>query len=115
MCMQLMEPLLLCSLADADLSDVVPCSHEEADICLFHHACDAVRKGYRKLPVRIVDTDIVILAISAFNEINPEESWLAFGTVSNFNYIPIHEDFVNMDPATLPMFHPFTGCNTVLQ
>ena len=38
-----------CSLADADLSNLVPCSHEEVDICLFLHAADAVRIGSRKL------------------------------------------------------------------
>ena len=107
---------VLCSLTDADLSNVVPCSHEEADTRLFLHACDAIRKGYKKLSVRTVDTDVVILAISTFNEINPDELWLAFGTGSNFRYIPIHEVVANMDPrvcATLPMFHAFTGCDTV--
>ena len=107
---------VLCSLADADLDNVVPCSQEEADTRIFLHASDAVNKGYRKLSVRTVDTDIVILAISMFREINLEELWLAFGTGSNFKHIPIHEVVVNMDPricATLPMFHAFTGCDTV--
>ena len=107
---------VLCSLADADLDNVVPCSQEEADTRIFLHASDAVNKGYRKLSVRTVDSDIVILAVSMFNEINLEELWLAFGTGSNFRYIPIHEVVVNMDPricATLPMFHAFTGCDTV--
>ena len=96
---------VLCSLADADLDNVVPCSQKEADTRIFFHA-----------PERTVDTDIVILAISMFNEINLEELWLAFGTGSNFRYIPIREVVVNMDPricATLPIFHAFTGCDTV--
>ena len=106
----------MCSLADADLSNVVPCSHEEADTRLFLHASDAVRKGYKKLSLRTVDTDTVILAISTYSEINPDELWLAFGTGSNFRYIPIHKVVANMDPricANLPMFHAFTGCDTV--
>jgi len=49
-----------------------------------------------------------------FNEIKLEELCLAFGTGSNFfRYTPVH---VNMDPrvcTTLPMFHAFTGCDTV--
>ena len=94
----------MCSLADADLSNVVPCSHEEADTRLFLHASDAIRKGHKKLSVRTVgtdvvilaistfsETDVVILAISTFSEINPDELWLAFGTGSNFRYIPIHD------------------------
>ena len=107
---------VLCSLAHNDLGNVVPCSQEEADTRIFLHASDAVSKGYRKVSVRTVDTDIVILAISMFNEMNLEELWLAFGTGSNFRYIPIHEVVVSMDPrvcATLPMFHAFTGCDTV--
>ena len=110
------ETNVLCSLADADLDNVVPCSQEEADTRVFFHASDAVNKGYRKLSVRTVDTDIVILAIFMFNEIKLEELWLAFGTGSNFRYIPIHEVVVSMDPrvcTTLPMFHAFTGCDTV--
>ena len=53
---------------------------------------------------------------STFNKINPDELWLAFGTGCDFRYIPIHEVVANMDPricATLPMFHVFTGCDTV--
>ena len=107
---------VLCSSADADLSNLVPCSHEEADTHLFLHAVDAVRKGCRKLCIRSVDTDVVVLAISTFNAINPDELWLAFGTGTKFRYIPIHEVVTNMEPricSTLPMFHAFTGCDTV--
>ena len=62
---------VLCSLADTNQSNVVPCSHEEADTHLFLHASDAVRKG---LSVRTVDTDIVIFIL---NEINPDLSCVA--------------------------------------
>ena len=47
-----------------------------------------------------------------FNEISPEELWIAFGTGSNFHYIPVHEVAAAMDPkvcATLHVFHAFTG------
>ena len=107
---------VLCSSADADLSNLVPCSHEEADTRLFLHAVNAVRKGCRKLCIRSVDTDVVVLVISTFNAINPDELWLAFGTGTKFRYIPIHEVVTNMEPricSTLPMFHAFTGCDTV--
>ena len=58
---------------------------------------------------------VVVLAISMFSETKPDELWLAFGT-GYFRYIPIHEVVASMDPricATLPMFHAFTGCDTV--
>ena len=37
------------SLADADMRNLVPCSHEEADTRLLLHVADAVRKGHRKI------------------------------------------------------------------
>ena len=48
-----------------------------------------------------------------FHQINPDELWLAFGTASNFRYIPIHEVVGDMDPMTCAVFHAFTGCDTV--
>ena len=107
---------VLSTMADADLTNLAPCSHEEADTRLLLHAADAVQKGYRKLCLRTVDTDVVVLAIAMFHQINPDELWLAFGTASNFRYIPIHEVVGDMDPRTcaaLPVFHAFTGCDTV--
>ena len=61
-------------------------------------------------------TDVMVIAIAMSNQINPDELWLAFGTGSNFRYIPIHEAVSRMDPrkiAVLPVFHAFTGCDTV--
>ena len=107
---------VLSTLASQELGSLTPCSHEEADTRLFLHALDAVQKGYRKLCVRTVDTDVVVLAISMFHRINAEELWLAFGTSSSFRYTPIHEVVNEMDPRTcmaLPVFHSFTGCDTV--
>ena len=57
---------------------------EKLDTRLLLHAADAVQKGYRKLCLRTLDTDVVVLAIAMFHQINPDELWLAFGTASNF-------------------------------
>ena len=54
---------VLSTLVDTDLQNLAPCSHEEADTRLLLHARDAALKGYRKLIVRTVDTDVVVLAI----------------------------------------------------
>lgn len=107
---------MLSTMVDADMTSLVPCSHEEADTRLLLHVADAVQKGFRKVYVRTVDTDVVVLAIAMFNQISPEELWIAFGTKSNFRYIPIHEVVAAMDPrvcATLHVFHAFTGCDTI--
>ena len=59
---------------------------------------------------------IVVNSIAIFNQIKPDELWLAFGTGSNFHYIPIYEVVSGMDSrncVVLPVFHAFTGCDTV--
>ena len=78
-------------MAQIDLTGLVPCSHEEADTRLFLHVADAVKKGYRKLLVRTVDTDVVVVAIATLNRTKHDELWVAFGTGGHFRFIPIHE------------------------
>ena len=107
---------VLSSIVDAEVTSLVPCSNEEADTCLLLHVADAVQKGCRKVCVRTVDTDVVVLAIAMFDQISPEELWIAFGTGSDFHFIPVHEVAAAMDPkvcATLHVFHAFTGCDTI--
>jgi len=60
-----------------------------------------------------VDTDVVLIAISTFKGINPDELWLAFSTGAKFQYIPIHEVVTPRICSTLPMFHAFSRCDTV--
>ena len=107
---------VLCSVAENDLTGLVPCSHEEADTRLFLHVADAVEKVYGELLVRTVDTDIVVVVIATLNRTKPDELWVAFGTGGHFRFIPIHEVAVAVGPrksATLPLFHALTGCDTV--
>ena len=109
------ETSVFSTATNQDLRSLAPCTHEEGGTRLFLHALNAAQKGYRKLCVRTVDTDVVVLAISLFHQINAEELWLAFGTLSSFRYISIHEVVRVMDPRTcmaLPVFHSFIGCDT---
>ena len=106
----------LCSIAQIDLTGLVPCSHEEDDTRLFGHVADAVKKGYRKLLVRTVDTDVVVVAIATLNRTKPDELWVAFGTGGYFRFIPFHKVAAAVGPrksSTLPLFHALTGCDTV--
>ena len=53
---------------------------------------------------------------SGYSNFSPDELWLAFGTGVKFQYISSHEIVTNTDLricATLPMFHSFTGYDTV--
>ena len=104
------------TMANAILTDLSPCLQEEADTRLLLHAADAAKRGFGKLCVRTVDTDVVVIAIAMFEKINADELWLSFGKGSHFRYIPVHELVHRMDPrncAVLPVFHAFTGCDNV--
>jgi len=76
-------------MANAVLTNLSPCLHEETDTYLLLHAADAVKKGHRKLCGGVaVDTNVVI---AMFNQIIPDELWLPLCVGSNFCYIPLHE------------------------
>ena len=99
-----------------DVSTLVPCTHEEADTRIFLHLKDAVRHGYSNASIRTVDTEVVGLAITSVNRLNLSELWVAFGTGKRFRFIAAHEFANALGPdrcEALPMFHAFTGCDTV--
>ena len=72
--------------ATADLTSLTPCSHEEADTRVFLHVGDAALKGHRKILIRTVDSDVVVLAIRAFALLEEmiEELWVGFGSGCHF-------------------------------
>ena len=88
---------VLCSLADADVRNLVPCSHEKADTHLLLHVADAVQKGCRKVHVWIhtVDTDVVVLAIAMFNRIKPDSYGWHFCHGSQDLYHSPHVSCIN--------------------
>jgi len=91
--------------------------HEEADTRIFVHMADAVKEGLRSILIRTVDTDVVVLAIAAVARLQTvTELWIAFGTGTNFRYIPVHSIAAALGTdksLALPMFHAFSGCDTV--
>ena len=99
-----------------DVSGVAPCTHEEADKRILLHLEDALKRGYNKVSIRTVDTDVVVLAVTSAQRLNITELWIAFGAGKNFRYLPAHEMTNALGPdrcVALPMFHAFTGCDTV--
>lgn len=101
-------------------SDLAPCTHEKADTRMFVHAVDAVRRGSKRIVIRTVDTDVLVLAIALvlpLKQIDPDvKLWVAFGTGSHFRYFEIHIIAEKLDmevSQALPFFHAFTGCDTV--
>lgn len=72
--------------------------------------------GYNKLSIRTVDTDLVVLAVASVQRIDVMELWIAFGTGRNFRFLAAHEMARALGPdrcIALPMFHAFTGCDTI--
>ena len=107
---------VLCSRIVQDVSPLAPCSHEEADTRIFLHAVHCANKGHRRIMIRTVDTDVLVLAISIVARLENTEIWIAFGTGKHLRYIPAHEivkELGSEKSKALPMFHAFTGCDTV--
>ncbi len=63
-----------------DIDGLAPCSHEEADTRILLHVQDAARQGYSKVLIRTVDTDVIVLAVTAAGRLGIEDLWVAFGT-----------------------------------
>ena len=97
-------------------SCLAPCDHEEADTRMILHLADAVNEGFTTIQLRTIDTDVVVLAVAAAAKIGVQELWVAFGTGKNFRYIPAHKIAASLGPdksLALPIFHAYTGCDTV--
>ena len=100
-----------------DEEGLAPCSHEEADTRIMVHVQDTVKQGYTKISIRTIDTDVMVLAVKAAQQLNIPELWDAFVTGKNFRILAAHDTAKALGPekcAALPVFHAFTGCDTVL-
>ena len=64
--------------------------------------------------LRSVDTDVVVIAVSTFQDLGLSELWIAFGVGKHFRYIAAHEiasTLGQQKSRALPAFHAFTGCD----
>ena len=100
-----------------DKEGLAPCSHEEADSRMMVHGAHAANT-YNNIMIRTVDNDVVVLAVYAFAQLisSLNELWVAFGTGKHYRLIPAHKTCaaIGLDKClALPMFHAFTGCDTV--
>ena len=100
----------------ADMSCLSPCNHEEADTRIFLHAKDMVLKDFRKLAIRTVDTDVLIMSIGLFSNIGAEELWVDFGAGKDRRFFAVHEIHRKIGERrakALLFFHAFTVCDQV--
>ena len=98
---------------------ISPCSHEEADTRLLLYAIDSGKEGCRKVVLRTIDTDTLMLALSLPVDLDLEELWIAFGagkpTLPSMRLMQL----LDKRSANLFLFffffffcsHAFTGCD----
>jgi len=68
--------------------------------------------------VRIVDSDIVVLAIAFYEQLGLSKLWIGFGSGTNYRDIPVHSIHAQHVPSkslVLPLFRALTGCDTTSQ
>ena len=95
---------ILCT-QPTDVLGLAPCTQEDADSRIMIHLKDIVMEGNSKVSIRTVDTDVVVLAIKAVECLGITELWVATNEIGNA--------LGPQQCMALPMFHAFTGCDTM--
>ena len=67
------------------------CNHEETNTNIFIDVKHALARGLKKVLIRKVDTDVVVLAIPYAKQLELQELWIAFGVGNHIRYLPIHK------------------------
>ena len=109
-----LDKTVLTSPRREDISALSPCNQEEGDTRLLLHALDATKHGHKKLMIRTVDLDVLVLAVALCNEIKAEELWIAFGTGQKLRYLPVHSMCQSLGPLrskSRMAFHSITECD----
>ncbi len=69
----------------SDLLHLMPCNkeEEEADTRLLFHTEDSIAEGCKRIVIRIVDTDVVVITTALVRSPSGcENFWIAFGVVN---------------------------------
>jgi len=104
------------STSTSDISDLQPCTLEEADHHITLHCAHAYHHGIKKIMVHATDTDVLVLAIATARTLEGCEIWLAFGHSKNFRYIAAHMIAAELGGdwcKGLLFMHAFSGCDMV--
>ena len=78
---------VLCNSEAKDTTNLSPSSREEADTRLILHVTDAIEKGYHRIVIHTVDTDVLVLvlATAAYHHLHSQ------GSGTHLRYIAAHE------------------------
>ena len=91
--------MLMCS-AHINVSSLAPCTHAKADTRMLIHLEDSLHQGHSKVSIHTVDTDVVVLAITAAQRLNISELWLPLELERTSNFLllmRLPEDLVLVD------------------
>lgn len=86
---------VLSSSESFNTNQLAPCHHEEADLRLILHLVDMALKGSKKIMLRTVETDVLVLTVAFYSQIHADELWVAFGTGKNLRFIAV-QSIVNI-------------------
>ena len=99
-----------------------PCDHEEADTRICVHLKNAMEKGARKVFLRTVETDVIVVIAGIFFDHKRTYSnldiWVAFGMGKHFQHYHLNTICHSLGVGkckSLPFYHAFTGCDTTSQ
>lgn len=75
------------------MSLLSPSNREEADARVFLHAKRISANTFRKVVIKTVDTDVLVLGISQFHYLKErlEELWIDLGTGKNRRFYPVQK------------------------
>ena len=88
--------------------------HEEADTRLLLHAKHAAAT-HPRIVIQSPDTDVAVLSVAHFSDLNCQELWLKTGVKDRLRYLPVHEIQASLGESLcrcLPSFHALTGCDS---
>ena len=105
---------VLCTPSTKYVTDLQPCSHEEADYRMLLHAAHAHKEGHRDIAIHATDTDVLVLCVATASGLQGVKLWLVFG--KDKKYIAAHTIATGLgtEASTALLFlHAISGCDTV--
>ena len=109
------DQVLTNPLSDPIREYLSPCDHEEADSRMILHSHDVLEFA-SSVVIRTVDTDVLVLAVAAAARCKDKQLFVSFGVGDSQRMIDasaIQKSIGYERALALPVFHAFTGCDTV--
>ena len=75
---------------DTDLSPLQPCNHTEGDTRILLHALGDSKSGFKWFLIVTVATDVFVLVLCYFSNLDFQELWTEIGTGKNQRMLSIH-------------------------